>query len=353
VRILHVTTHWTGGGSERNIKHHLECLVHAGHDVDLAVGRDQQPALLPFPEGARVLTVRSLQRRPGPVADAAALLTLRRIVRDGYDLVHTHLSKAGVLGRLAVRGGAAAVFHTVHGPQMLANPAYRLAERTALRRTDLTIAVGQELCDRYVRELHAEGMPTAVVRSPVDVDALRAVPPPAPSGSLTALVASRLVPRKRLELLPEILAATPPHVRALVAGEGPLKTKLAAIQKRRGVGDRLQLLGWLPFADAVRRADLVLNLSGVEGLPQTVVQGIAAHRPVIAVPANGVGEVIVDGINGLLLPDASAATVARALTRVAGGGLLQRLVAGCGATDLTEWRSSEVCMRHLELLALR
>lgn len=352
MRILHVTTHWTGGGSERNVKHHLECLVRAGHEVELAVGSDQRPDLLPFPEGVRVLTVPGLRRAPHPRYDALATQQLRATIGRGWDVVHTHLSKAGLVARLAAPRGAATVIHTVHGPQLLSNPLYRAAERAALRGTRATVFVGNELRERYLDAFGGRAAKSVVIRSPVEVESFRALRPPATGDAVTALVATRLVPGKRLDLLPAILAATPTSVRVLVAGDGPLCGELERKRISLGLGDRLQLLGYFDrVEDALTRASLVLSLSSVEGLPQVVVQAIAARRPVVAVPALGVREVVQHGTNGVLIEGDIVDGAAAALTRLADDpSLFARLVEACGNADLGEWRPEKICARQLELL---
>src|SRR5688500_10321945 len=105
MRVLHVITRYLGGGSERGLLAQMAFERAQGDEVHLAVGRDSQVG----EEGRRslVATIPTLIRGIDPVADARAYRALRRLVTAGqYDVVYTHQSKAGALGRLAARGRA-------------------------------------------------------------------------------------------------------------------------------------------------------------------------------------------------------------------------------------------------------
>ena len=98
--------------------------------------------------------------------------------RVAYDVVHTHQSKAGILGRLAASGRARRVVHTVHmasfgnGYNPLASMAFRIAEKRASRRTDVTVFVGDELRAIYVDAGVCRAGDSVVIRSPIDITRL-------------------------------------------------------------------------------------------------------------------------------------------------------------------------------------
>ncbi|MBI5310334.1 MAG: glycosyltransferase, partial [Actinobacteria bacterium] len=283
MKILHVTTHWQAGGSERNIKHHLECLSDAGHEVALAVG-EPRTSDLELPGHIAVHAIPSLHRRPGALRDSRALRDLKSLLaRERFDLVHTHLSKAGLLGRLAARSSGTLAWHTVHGPQMLGNPLYRAAERSVNRATDRLTFVGHDLRGAYMQSFSA--LPQSdVVRSPVDIDRFRSVAPADPHAErIDVLVATRLVNGKGLERLTELASVLPDTVSFTVAGDGPLLERLRASVARERLSHRIRFAGYVPDIDrAIGEAHLLLNLSTLEGLPQVVVQSVAAGRPVVA-----------------------------------------------------------------------
>ena len=113
LRILHITTRHRRGGAERNLRYTTELEVARGYDVHVAVGTDD--FVDDFPPEVRRHPVDALVRDLSPVADMRATAELRELIRaHGYDVVHTHQSKAGVLGRLAAGTCSATVVHTAH-----------------------------------------------------------------------------------------------------------------------------------------------------------------------------------------------------------------------------------------------
>jgi glycosyltransferase involved in cell wall biosynthesis len=218
VKVLHLTTHWTGGGSERNIAHTVECLRDAGHEVHLAIGRVLHEDTVPLPSGIAIHRVASLARPPRPLADARAFLDLRSLVRrEMFDVVHTHLAKAGFLGRLGLWRSSAAVAHTVHNAITLHAPLYRWLDRLAARRTTAFVFVGEELRDVYAARIGIPSPKLHVIRSAVGASSflqLRDQPRAAPAGRLRAVVVSRLVKDKGVGILPDVLAARRSGLRA-------------------------------------------------------------------------------------------------------------------------------------------
>src|SRR2546421_2639374 len=112
MRILHIATRHRRFGAERRLLHTIEYERRAGHDVELAVGPESDVSQVPADIPLHV--VPSLVRSVRPYHDLAALRELRKLVDRGFDIVHTHQSKAGVVGRLAARDRTKAIVHTVH-----------------------------------------------------------------------------------------------------------------------------------------------------------------------------------------------------------------------------------------------
>ena len=152
LKILLVITRLELGGAQRVVLHTAEHLDRDEFEVALAWGpgdilddeAEEIPALARFP-------VDSLKRPVAPVADLKALWKLRAVMRSYRpDVVHTHSSKAGILGRLAARiENVPAVVHTIHGfgfTPLQSGPvkgAFRLAEKTSARWTDHFVTVSE------------------------------------------------------------------------------------------------------------------------------------------------------------------------------------------------------------------
>ena len=170
--MLHVATRHRVGGAERNLVHTISRELDRGFDVHMAVGtedlRDDLPAQV------RLHPVPDLVRELSPLADRRALASLRTVIHEhDFDVVHTHQSKAGALGRMAARQSAAVVVHTIHMASF--GPAYAPAqsrafvqvERRLARFTDKFIFVGADLLRRYVAARVAVPERSMVVRSPI------------------------------------------------------------------------------------------------------------------------------------------------------------------------------------------
>lgn len=352
MKILHVTTQWSGGGSEMNIAHNLECLVAGGHEVHLVTGKPFIPERQVVPDGVVVHYVAALRRAPHPLRDIAAVAALYRLIRrERYDLVHTHLAKAGFCGRLAARLAAAKIAHTVHGPSTVDRRLYRVLDRALTTSTASFVFVGEELQSLYGRMIGVDGSVTRVIRSPVGVERLTGLRKDHSrrADRLGVLVVSRLTIEKGLGLLPQIAAALP-EVDFEIAGDGPSRALLETQLGERGVKNT-RLLGHVDIFEPLKRCDVLLHLGLVEGVPQTVVQAVASGRPVVAAPCCGLGECVVDGKNGIVL-DRDVATAAvealRGLDR--DRDLLDGLSEAARETNVSAWERVEIERQQLALV---
>jgi len=164
MKICHVITRLDRGGSAAAVLDLCGALAGDGHDVTLVAGRSDGPdeALRRLPSVVRLVVLDDLVREPDPVRDLRALAWLIGFFRRSrFDVIHTHTSKAGFLGRLAARLAQIAhrkpdprVVHQPHGHLFygyygrMGSAAVLLAERLAVRWTDRFVA----LTERGVQE---------------------------------------------------------------------------------------------------------------------------------------------------------------------------------------------------------
>lgn len=309
--ILHVETRHRRGGGERNVNHFTAWQATHGHRVGLAVGQDS--LLDEVPSAIQGILVPNLVRRPDPIRDPLVTRDLRRlIVTGGWNVVHTHQSKAGVVGRIAARGRARLVIHTVHmhsfGPGYgpIASTLFERAERWTARWTDELIAVGDELRERYLAAGIGSPGRFRVIRSPIDLDAFvgkrdwttdrrresrerLGIPHDRP----VILTVAALEPRKRVGLIIERLADDlRDSWTMLVAGDGRLRDRLQRHVDRAGLARRVILLGTrADVPELMASADLLVHAAEAEGVPQVVIQALAAGLPVVATDMIGLREV--------------------------------------------------------------
>ncbi|MEX0744196.1 MAG: glycosyltransferase, partial [Phycisphaeraceae bacterium] len=250
--ILHIITRLILGGAQQNTVMSCAAQVAAGHDVTLAYGPIHGPegSLLEQAQlsGARLVEVPSLRRAVSPAHDPACYFALRKLVREVQpDVVHTHSSKAGILGRAAAWAQRRAntdgrlrpiVVHTVHGlpfhehQPRLVHHAYVALERWAAKRCDRLIAITPAMVDAFVNERIAERDRFTVIPSGVQLSQFErdrshrtaarrelGVPDDAPVLGIVA----RLDPLKGhddlLAIMPALLA-TLPELRLVCIGDG-------------------------------------------------------------------------------------------------------------------------------------
>jgi glycosyltransferase involved in cell wall biosynthesis len=283
----------------------------------------------------RLVTLRTLGRQIRMDRDLAALVELVRLMRrERPVIVHTHTAKAGTLGRLAARlTGVPVIVHTYHGHVFRGyfSPAktrlFLAVERWLARHTDrlLTVspAVRRELLDLDI------GTPDRLAVVPLGLDlepflatgsaprdTLRRELGLKPTAPLVAIVA-RLVPIKAHEVFLAAAAkivARRPETRFLVVGDGERRAELKALAARLGLSDVVVFLGWRSDLPTVYRdVDVVVLTSRNEGSPVSLIEAMAAARPVVATRVGGVPDLVEDAVNGHLVEPDRPEAVAHAV----------------------------------------
>jgi glycosyltransferase involved in cell wall biosynthesis len=340
IKVAHVITRLSLGGAQENTLLTVLGLVRRGYEVDLVVGSNAEgEGPLPLPPGApepRVIHVPQLGRRVAPARDAAALRTLTRVLREGgYHVVHTHMTKAGVLGRLAARrAGTPVIVHTLHGPAFHANQPWYVRravialKRVLARRTDHLIAVSRRLADDAVAAGIVPPARISTIYSGMELewftgagadrDEVRAALG-IPADSPVAGTVARLVPLKGHDLLldavPRVVRAVP-DARFLLVGGGPLRQALEARVRAMGMEGHVVFAGEVPrerIPAMVAAVDVLVHTSLREGLARVLPQALAAGRPCVALDLDGAPEVVVPGESGWLVPRGDAGALADAI----------------------------------------
>lgn len=271
-----------------------------------------------------------LGRGIAPRPDWRAWRRLRELIRRWRpDVVHTHTSKAGALGRLALpTNGRPRLVHTFHG-HVLADyfgPVrswwLRRLERWLARRADALIGVSPSCVDELVAFGIAERARFSVI-----VPAVATTAPLAraaarqrlglPADALCIGTVGRLVPIKRIEHFLGVLAMLPAAT-GVVIGDGPLRGSLTA--QAASLGDRCRFVGVRDDVGAVLSAFDVMLLTGRrEGLPLVAVEAFAAGVPVVGYDVPGIRDALATLGAGVLVPEAGGpAAVVEAVNRLLG-----------------------------------
>lgn len=367
--IVHVITQLELGGAQQNTLDTCALLDRSRFDVVLLAGPggrlDSQAGNI---EDLDFKTVKQLVRRIAPLADRAAFVEIRDILRRLADssqaplIVHTHSTKAGIVGRLAARSaGASGVVHTIHGfgHPALGNPLLRragiLAEQYLAPRTDRFIAVSFA----NVAEGHRLGLfrttPVTVIRSGFDLESFRAPTitrdaaraaidqsGDAPIVGMVACLKPQKAPLDFAEIAARVLRRVP-RAHFVLAGDGELRTDLEARVRALGIESQFHLLGWRDDVPRVLRAlDVFVLTSRWEGLPRSVVQAMASGVPVVANAVDGVADVVIDDRTGFSIsPGDIGAAAARIVALLEDRSLATRL-ANEASKNLSEFDVREM-----------
>ena len=376
MRIARILTRLNLGGPARQALASDPLLLGRGHVLRLFTGAPLLGEGDLFDEvcasGVDAVRIPGLGRDPRPTADLAALRRLRREL-DAFqpDVVHTHATKAGLLGRLASRDRSWARVHTFHGHVLegyFSGPMSRAlawSERRPARRTTQLLAVSEQTKRDLVRLRVAESEQIDVVPPGVELSSLLGLNAPCgPDGSsfrescgcaegdLLVGVIGRLADVKRPGLALEAFrsaSAKMPRLRLVFVGDGALREELL-----------LTLAGWEPAQRArvtlvgnqhdmqrVHEAcDMVLLSSRTEGMPVALIEAGAASLPVISTPVGGVPELVLDGVTGRLAEGVDG--LASALCELAADDGLRRQMGTAARVRVRERHSAASLADRLE-----
>ncbi|WP_327681931.1 glycosyltransferase [Kitasatospora sp. NBC_00458] len=296
MRVLHVVTGLASGGAERQLQLLLRHLPAHQHCEVVAM---TNPGTVAEALRAEGVTVHHLGMRGN--RDLGALPRLARLIRAGrYDVVHTHLYRAGLYGRLAARlAGVRAVVsteHSLHAGVIEGRPVTRGVKGLYLAAERLgttTVAVSRQVA----QTLHSWGVPPARVELiPNGIDSARYAGPDAdraatrarlraelglPQGSWVVGGVGRLVPGKRFPVLVRALAELDGAARLVLVGEGPERAALERLAVELGVRERLLLTGERDDVPELLTAlDVLAAPSTEETFGLGVLEGLAAGLPV-------------------------------------------------------------------------
>ena len=321
--VCHIITKLELGGAQRNTLFTVAHLNPAKYRRILISG---EPGILD--EDARALPgvewhqEPSLIRDVNPFKDSRALWTLTKLLKQlRPTIVHTHSSKAGILGRLAAGyAEVPIVVHSIHGygftryQSLLHRHVLLWAERMASRRTTRWFAVSEANRREGIAVRLFTPDQCVVIRSGVDLEAIRQTRVDVPNKKrelgldplrpVVGTVAALKPQKAPLDFVR--MAARVHHVRPdiqfVMVGDGELRDAVESEGKRCGLSSVLHLLGCRrDVAEVLRCLDVFSLTSLWEGLPRVYLEALASGVPIVGTRVDGAEEVIREGVNGYLL----------------------------------------------------
>jgi glycosyltransferase involved in cell wall biosynthesis len=322
VKVAHLVTRLDMGGAQQNTLHTIRHLNRASFEPILMCGPGgflddevkNDPAI-------RTVFVDSLLRDISLFYDLLALCELTKILlAERPAVLHTHSSKAGILGRLAATlADVPIVVHTYHGfgfhdrQPAFVKSLYVFLERLCARLTDALVFVSQSNIQYAAAHGLVRPQDAILIRSGVNLSGLPArvdaaqLKMSAGVGRHKFLVVSigNLKPQKNAGdfiLMAAAVAAEVPEARFVFLGDGPQRRTLEARAFALGLEGKVLFLGWR--RDAVQwlaAADVFVMTSLWEGLPRALVEAMKSGLPPACYAVDGALDLIVDGVNGHLV----------------------------------------------------
>jgi len=340
-RILHVITRLDPGGSATNTIVSVDLLRKHGFATALAYGVTNDPngkvAADLAGRAVEPLTLPHLVRNPEPVSDLRALTEIKALLaNNAFDIVHTHSSKAGVLGRLAAASSGIPAIHTPHGHIFygyfggILTSLFVFIERWMARRTKRIVS----LTDRETAESLERGIGTVdqyvTIPSGVPLASFRNIPSDMgsrfrrehaiPPGALLFVSVGRLVPVKGFDILIRAFAEAgleKEDARLAIVGDGAEMSALEQIALDTGVRERVIFTGALDdVRGALGAGDVFVLASRNEGMGRAVIEAMAAGLPILATSVGGIPTVVTDHGNGILVPADDSTAMARAMEEI-------------------------------------
>ncbi|MBN1485506.1 MAG: glycosyltransferase family 4 protein [Chloroflexia bacterium] len=325
ISVLHPITRLIVGGAQENTMYTAALLDPERYRVDVLSGPQTGSEGSIIEEvrgrGISLLILPELVRQLDPARDFLALVKLYRLLRRRrYTIVHTHSSKAGVLGRLAARwAGVPLIVHTVHGwsfHEHMSAPLRRFyvaLERLAASFSHALIVVTDRDIDKGLQAGIGRREQYRLIRSAIpldEFDPLRAdgqavrrelgLPPTVPVLGNVGRFSAQKNPLDWVRVA-VLVARELPDCHFLLVGDGPLRAEVEAMLEKEGLSARTVLTGLRRDVPCMLAAmDVFLLTSLWEGLPRVIPQAMAMQVPVVANRADGTAEAIAPGETGYL-----------------------------------------------------
>ncbi len=333
--VLLVITRGEPGGAQVHVLELVTGLV-GNVAFEVVIGDDEFLAQELRALGVPVHVLPELQRSISPATDLRALRTLIRIIRRVRpDLVHTHSTKAGVLGRLAAAAARVPSLHTAH--------AWSFSDGIPWSRKSFAIpteALIGRITTRFIvvseadREVAARFHVTRPAQVRVIHNGVRDVPqraaPDAPGRVDLTMVARMATPKDHALLLRALVGIEGDFCLQFV-GDGPDRAAIEALAGELGVAGRIAFLGKrLDVADVLAASHVGVLISKQEGFPLVVLEAMRAGLPVLASDVGGIREAVEDQHTGLLVARGDEAGLRRALRRLIQDPPLRRRLGDAG-----------------------
>ena len=375
MRIVHVITRLIVGGAQENTLISCEGQHDMGHEVTLITGPPLGPegSLMEraMRHGYKVEVIGEMRRAILPLKDWR---TYRRLIRRFRelkpDVVHTHSSKAGIIGRKAAhKAGVPAVIHTIHGlaftasTSSLINGVYKWLEKRAAPISDRIVCVADAMRGQSLAA--GIGRPEQYVTVYSGMETGPFLNPPAPREQVRRqyriadddIVVGTIARLFYLKGHEDLLGLGPrlcekfPKLKFMWVGDGLLRGEFERQIEKMGLKDRFVLTGLVPpsrIPELCNAMDVLVHPSRREGLARALAQGGLAGVPVVTYDIDGNREGLIDGQSGFVIPPFDRAKLSERLEVLLGDAAIRRRMGERGREFALARFDSKVMVDQLE-----
>jgi glycosyltransferase involved in cell wall biosynthesis len=347
MKIVHIITRMCQGGAQENTYLTVKNQMSRGFEVALitgSVGKNEKK-LKHSLDGINLFFIPELVREINPVKDVIAFLKILRILQKGrYEVVHTHISKAGVLGRIAAKAaGVPAVVHTPHGNvfygyfSKLHTGIFVLIERMLISCTDRIITITENCKNEYISRSIGRDSKYVMIPSGVEEERYDRTmfqrekifrkQMGIPENAFLAGCAARLVPIKGIKYLIEGMKFLDDSFYLAIAGDGEERDTLESLVRERGLDKRVIFLGMLKdIRQFLSELDVFVLPSLNEGMGRVLVEASLMGVPCVGSDVGGIPNVIIDGETGFLVPPKDGKKIAERLKYIKQNSELKEII---------------------------
>jgi glycosyltransferase involved in cell wall biosynthesis len=370
VKIAHIITEGRlMGGAQLNTFSSLR-YQRTLHEVELISGNGGPLVDACRSQGIPVTIVPMENRFLAPLSDARSLSALvSHLRRTRPHVVHTHSSKAGILGRIAARiVGTPVIVHTLHGPSFhgtqprAVQRGLLLAEKACARITDRLISVSDVLARDFVTLGICAPSRIQTIISGIDFTRFRPVDPCTrqelrsqfglQGDAPLVMSVAHLMRNKGHELFLEVasrLSSRYPAARFVIVGDGDLLESLVARVRALGLDGTVYFTGNRDdVPELLASADVFVQTSYREGVSRSLVEAMHTGLAVVATDVGGTCEVVVDGTTGYLVSPGDADAIADRLDRLFSDAALRHALGHAAHNAVASTRSVEVMVHALD-----
>jgi glycosyltransferase involved in cell wall biosynthesis len=369
IRVLHIHTLPIVSGSGINTFLSMQGMEKSLYVVELVCAPGGRLIQLVEENHMKVWPFEHLVQPIAPLKDTLALLDLSIFLKKNpYDIVHTHNSKAGILGRLAAKlAGVPVIVHTVHGfafhdqEPVWRQSLFRHLERLGSRWCDKMIFISQPLIDWALEERITEREKIEKIYSGIQLDQFHPVTADVKMKNrerwqlkkeeAVVGIVSKLWEGKGHTTLIEsfkVLKQRIPNARLIIVGEGDLYSELLRAVNENGLRESVLFTGFqMDVAKVLSTFDVAVLPSFFEGMGRVLLEAMAMEKPVVASRVGGIPDLVKHNVNGLLVPPGDVIELANALERLLSDNRLARSMGQEGRKRIQEQFSSEVMVRSI------